>query len=90
MKRFKLFYVKNYLIQGQGSEIEFLVLNICNQRYLWQALFDDVVTALRNGGKRANLTTQLGYTKEQVETIQRLKQGTSDYEKMGIPQGSGK
>lgn len=36
------------------------------------------------------ITTQLGYTKEQVETIQRLKQGKTDAEKMGLYPGASK
>lgn len=55
-----------------------------------QNLFESVVTAVRNGGRRAPITTQLGYTKEQVDTIQRLKQGKTDYEKMGLYYGANK
>jgi len=53
-------------------------------------LFDSVVTAARNGGRRAPIATQLGYTKEQVDTIQRLKHGKTDYEKMGLYHGANK
>ena len=55
-----------------------------------QALFEGVVTTVENGGKKAPFTTQLGYTKEQVEVIQRLKNSKSDYERLGLAPGATK
>ena len=39
---------------------------------------------VENGGKRIPFTTQLGYTREQVEVIHRLKNCRSDHERLGV------
>lgn len=57
---------------------------------LFQALFEGVVSTVENGGKKAPFTTQLGYTKEQIEVIQRLKSAKSDYERLGLAPGASK
>lgn len=57
---------------------------------MFQVLFDGVVTTLENGGRKAPFTTQLGYTKEQIEVIQRLKNSKSDYERLGLTPGASK
>lgn len=51
---------------------------------MFQVLFDGVVTTVDNGGKKVPFTTQLGYTKEQIEVIQRLKNSKSDFERLGL------
>ncbi|XP_033115954.1 dnaJ homolog subfamily C member 27-like [Anneissia japonica] len=53
-------------------------------------LFDGVVTAFENGGKVMRITTKLGYTKEQVEAVQCIKNGRNDYERLGLKVGSTK
>lgn len=55
-----------------------------------QNLFESIVTAVKNGGKRVPIATQLGYTKEQIDTIQRLKNGKTDAERMGLYPGASK
>jgi DnaJ homolog subfamily C member 27 len=51
-----------------------------------QALFDGVVTAVENGGRRQPTATQLSYTREQAEAIQRLKNARDDYQRLGLQQ----
>lgn len=81
---------------GQFSkwENQYLVYHlpvlICCYIFWLQSLFESVVTACKNGGRKVPITTQLGYTKEQVDTIQRLKNGKTDYEKMGLYHGANK
>ena len=58
--------------------------------YILQALFEGVVTAVENGGKKAPFQTQLGYTKDQIEAIQRLKNAKGDYERLGLTSGASK
>ena len=55
-----------------------------------QCLFDGVVAAVDNGGKRLPVITQLGYTKEQADAIQKLKRANNDYDRLGVPPGAGK
>ncbi len=43
-----------------------------------------MVTAVENGGRKQPVTTQLGYTKEQVDAIQRLKSAKDNYERLGL------
>ncbi|KAK2166308.1 hypothetical protein LSH36_40g16078 [Paralvinella palmiformis] len=57
---------------------------------MFQALFDGVVTAAENGGRKVPVVMQLGYTKEQVDAIQRLKNGKDNYEKLGLPNNPSK
>lgn len=57
---------------------------------MFQALFEGVVTAVDNGGKKAPFQTQLGYTKDQIEAIQRLKNAKGDYERLGLTNGASK
>ncbi|XP_038051539.1 dnaJ homolog subfamily C member 27-like [Patiria miniata] len=56
----------------------------------FQELFNGLVTAYENGGRAVRITTTLGYTKEQVEAIQRLKNSKNDYERLGLRQGASK
>ena len=56
---------------------------------LFQALFDGVVGAVENGGKRA-IGVTLGYTREQADAIQRLKSSKSDHERLGLNHGASK
>jgi len=46
--------------------------------YAIQALFEGVVSAAEIGGKRVPIVTQRGYTREQFDAIQRLKNAKSD------------
>lgn len=57
---------------------------------VFQALFEGVVSAVENGGKKIPFQTQLGYTKEQIEAIQRLKSAKGDYERLGLLVGASK
>lgn len=56
----------------------------------FQALFEGVVSAIENGGKKMPFQTQLGYTKEQIDAIQRLKSAKGDYERLGLMVGASK
>ncbi|XP_001636068.2 dnaJ homolog subfamily C member 27 [Nematostella vectensis] len=59
---------------------------------VFQTLFTGVVKALENGGKPVLIDTALtlGYSKEQAEVIQRLKNAKDHYERLGIQQGATK
>ena len=57
---------------------------------MFQALFDGVLNAVENGGRRRPMTTQLGYTKEQVDAIHRLKNARENYEKLGVSPNASK
>ncbi|XP_074656441.1 dnaJ homolog subfamily C member 27-like [Tubulanus polymorphus] len=57
---------------------------------MFQVLFEGVVKAIDNGGKRIPVNTQLGYTKEQVDAIQRLKNSKDNYERLGLFPGASK
>ncbi|XP_055871557.1 dnaJ homolog subfamily C member 27-like [Biomphalaria glabrata] len=57
---------------------------------LFQVLFEGVVRTCENGGKREPIAIQLGYTKEQIEAIQRLKNAKNDYERLGLYPGASK
>lgn len=57
---------------------------------MFQVLFDSVVIAVENGGKKAPLQTQLGYSKDQVDAIQKLKSAKNDYERLGVHPGATK
>lgn len=57
---------------------------------VFQALFEGVVTAIENGGRKMPVQTQLGYTKDQIEAIQRLKNAKGDYERLGLQHGASK
>ena len=73
-------------LHNAGKILEYFLSGMCHV----QALFEGVVTTLENGGKKAPFTTQLGYTKEQIEVIQRLKNSKSDYERLGLSPGASK
>lgn len=57
---------------------------------VFQVLFEGVVRTCDNGGRREPIGTQLGYTKEQIEAIQRLRNAKSDYERLGLTPGASK
>ncbi|XP_013413652.1 dnaJ homolog subfamily C member 27-like [Lingula anatina] len=57
---------------------------------MFQVLFEGVLSTVENGGKRRPMTTQLGYTKDQAEAIQRLKNSKNDYERLGLHPGASK
>ncbi len=56
----------------------------------FQCLFERVVGAVENGGRLQPSTLNLGYSKEQVDAIQRLKNARSDYERLGVQPGASK
>ncbi|KAJ8322064.1 hypothetical protein KUTeg_000535 [Tegillarca granosa] len=58
--------------------------------YCQIALFESVVSAAENGGKKVPLQTQLGYSKDQIDAIQKLKSAKNDYERLGLQQGANK
>ena len=49
-------------------------------------MFEHVITAVDNGGRKLPAVTQLGYTKEQADAIQRLKSAKDNYERLGLTQ----
>ncbi|XP_064597313.1 dnaJ homolog subfamily C member 27-like [Liolophura sinensis] len=57
---------------------------------MFQVLFDGVVSAVENGGRKLPYQTQLGYTKEQIEAIQKLKNSKTDHDKLGLLPGASK
>ncbi|KAL4222645.1 DnaJ subfamily C member 27 [Mactra antiquata] len=71
---------------GNQTEHDNVVVCVCANK----ALFEGVDTAVENGGKKAPFRTQLGYTKDQIEAIQKLKNAKSDYERMGVQVGATK
>jgi DnaJ family protein C protein 27 len=56
----------------------------------FQCVFENVMLALENGGKRQPIKTQLGYSKEQAEAIQRLKTAKDNYDRLGLQPGATK
>ncbi|XP_072041878.1 dnaJ homolog subfamily C member 27-like [Amphiura filiformis] len=57
---------------------------------MFQQLFQGLVSAFENGGKAQRISTTLGYTKEQVSVIQRLKNCQDNYDRLGIKPGASK
>lgn len=57
---------------------------------MFQVLFEGVLNTLENGGKRQPVTVQLGYTKEQAEAIQRLKNSKDNFDRLGLRPGASK
>lgn len=57
---------------------------------MFQTLFESVVMAFENGGKRVPVQTTLGYSKEQADAIQKLRNAKNDYERLGLPPGATK
>ena len=53
-------------------------------------MFEGVVGAIENGGKKLPFALQLGYTKEQADAIQRLKSANSDHDRLGLRPGASK
>ena len=52
---------------------------------MYKALFENIVATIENGGRRPAVITQLGYTREQAEAIQRLNHAKDDYQRLGLP-----
>ena len=52
--------------------------------WLVQTLFDGIIEADDNGGRKIPISSQLGYTKDQVEAIQQLKNSKDDHERLGL------
>lgn len=50
-----------------------------------KALFENITLTIENGGRRPAVATQLGYTREQAEAVQRLKHAKDDYKRLGLP-----
>eukprot|EP00057_Strongylocentrotus_purpuratus_P033031 XP_789860.1 PREDICTED: dnaJ homolog subfamily C member 27 [Strongylocentrotus purpuratus] len=57
---------------------------------MFTALYQGLLTAFENGGRAERIATTLGYTKEQVEAIQRLKTSKNNYERLGLPHNASK
>ena len=55
-----------------------------------QTLFTAVVMTVESGGHpvKLNTTTNVGYTKEQAEAIQRLKSAKDNYDRLGLQPGA--
>jgi len=56
--------------------------------FVYKALFENIVLTVENGGQRPQVTTSLGYTREQAEAIQRLKHAKDDYQRLGLTYGA--
>jgi len=54
---------------------------------MFETLFREIVTAFDNGGKPMPIHTNLGFSKEQVDAIQRLKNSKDNYERLGLKPG---
>lgn len=57
---------------------------------MFETLFREVVNAFDNGGKPMRANTNLGFNKEQVDAIQRLKNAKDNYERLGLKPGCSK
>ena len=57
---------------------------------MFDKLFNEVVSACDNGGKPIKAQINLGFNKEQVEAIQRLKNAKDNYERLGLKPGCNK
>jgi DnaJ family protein C protein 27 len=57
---------------------------------MFETLFREVVNACDNGGKPFKAQLNLGFNKEQVESIQRLKTAKDNYERLGLKPGCSK
>jgi DnaJ family protein C protein 27 len=57
---------------------------------MFDKLFNEVVNACDNGGKPIKAQINLGFNKEQVEAIQRLKNAKDNYERLGLKPGCNK
>lgn len=57
---------------------------------MFQVMFEGVLNALHNGGKRLPSTTQLGYTKEQVDAIQQLRNAKDNAGRLGVASSASK
>ena len=57
---------------------------------MFEKLFTEVVSACDNGGKPMKAQINLGFNKEQVEAIQRLKNAKDNYERLGLKPGCNK
>ncbi len=53
-------------------------------------LFEGVVATLDNDGKPPQSTTELGFTREQVEHIQRIIRARDNFERLGVQPGASK
>ena len=58
---------------------------ISDGMFVYKALFENIVITVENGGQRPQVTSYLGYTREQAEAIQRLKHAKDDYQRLGLP-----
>jgi DnaJ family protein C protein 27 len=54
---------------------------------MFETLFREIVTGCENGGKPVPITTNIGFNKEQIEAIQRLKNSKDNYERLGLKPG---
>ncbi|GAB1598072.1 dnaJ homolog subfamily C member 27-like [Argonauta hians] len=51
---------------------------------MFNTILGNIVTTIENGGTKIPLDTQLGFTKDQVDLIHRLKNAKSDHEQLGV------
>ncbi|XP_014778723.1 dnaJ homolog subfamily C member 27 [Octopus bimaculoides] len=51
---------------------------------MFNTLLGDIVATIENGGTKIPLDTQLGFTKDQVDLIHRLKNAKYDHEQLGV------
>ena len=54
------------------------------QLFCTQALFNDVVALVENGGVKRIKVSQLSYTKDQIDAIQKLKNSKDDHQRLGL------
>lgn len=88
---------KMYEDTSNGENLKEFLMLIFNVAYfhklptvVLQTLFESVVMAFENGGKRVPVQTTLGYSKEQADAIQKLRNAKNDYERLGLPPGATK
>jgi DnaJ family protein C protein 27 len=55
-----------------------------------QTMFESVLGAIENGGRPQPIGTQLGYTREQADAIQRLRAAKDNHERLGVTAGASK
>lgn len=55
------------------------------KRPFFQTLFEGILKTNETGSRPKPMQTQLGYTKEQVDVVQRLRNAKDNYERLGLP-----
>lgn len=53
-----------------------------------QAFFSSITDMCENGGKRPNPEVSIGFTKEQADTIRRIRSSKDSWDMLGVKPGS--